>query len=297
MDHIETPLIQSLPLSQMTGKEIYLKLENLQPTGSFKNRGMGHLCERLAQEGAKGFVIFSGGNAGLAVAYAGRRLGLPVKVVMSKQVLPFMKEKIEKEGAEGIIYGEGWVEAAVKAKELAKEFGYALLSPFDHPYVWEGNATLVDEVVKEGIKPDVIIVAVGGGGLLCGILQGLHKAGWGDIPVITAETVGAASFAKSVKAGHPITLEKMDSIATSIGAIRICDEAWEWTKKHPIYPCVVTDEEALTACRIFLKEHRMLVEPACGAALAALNLKEMIAPYKKILVIVCGGIVVDLKAL
>jgi L-serine/L-threonine ammonia-lyase len=296
--HINTPLLESLPISTKTGRRIFCKMDALQPTGSFKIRGIGHLCSQLIQEGAKRFVTSSGGNAGLAVAYAGRMLKTPVTVVVANNVSEMVREKLRREGAEVVVHGRDWSEANDLAQTMCKEEGVCYVHPFDHPLVWKGHASLIHEVKAAGMKPDAVVVAVGGGGLFCGIVQGLHEAGWSDVPVFTAETTGAASLAESVKAGKPITLDKIDTIAVSLGARRVADQAFAWTQKHKVIPKVVTDRQTVDAIHQFADDQRVLVEPACGAALALVYDKEPdLMKYEKILVIVCGGCGVSLEML
>lgn len=289
--YFKTPLIESLELSEISQSQVYLKMEALQPSGSFKNRGIGFICSHYAKnKNTKCFVSSSGGNAGLAVAYSGRLLKVPVKVIIPKSSPQFMVEKIKREGAEVIIHGEDWNKADLLARELANKPHHSYIPPFDHPLIWKGHASIIHEIKDSNIKPDAIVVAVGGGGLLCGIAQGLHEVNWNDIPIFTAETEGAASFAESVKTGQLITLKEIKTIATSLGAKTVAKQALEWSKVHPIYPQIVSDKEAVEAAMLFSDHHRLLVEPACGAALSLIY-HQKIDPlaYKKIVVIVCGG--------
>lgn len=296
--YYETPLIDSVVLTNYLGIPVSLKMESMQPSGSFKNRGIGLFCKRAANEGAKRFVISSGGNAGLAVAYSGRLLKVPVTVIIPETTPSFMKERIRMENAEVIVKGADFQEADQLARKMTEEPGNIYVSPFNHPTIWEGHSTLVLELAKRGTKPGCILLSVGGGGLLCGVLQGLHKVGWQDVPVITVETEGAASFAKSVQAGKIITLDKINTIATSIGARRIADEAFEWTKRHAIYPQIVSDKDALNASIRCLDDHRMLLEPACSVAMVPIYQKhEVLKKYKSIVTIVCGGNVISMALL
>ena len=292
--YTETPLLESSVLSKWLGIPVSLKMESMQPSGSFKNRGIGLLCQRSAESGAKHFVISSGGNAGLAVAYSGRILNIPVTVIIPESTPAFMRERIELEKAKVIVQGADFQEADKLARELALQEGTVYISPFNHPVIWEGHATMIHEVAKKEKKPGAIILSVGGGGLLLGVLQGLYDVGWQDVPIVTVETEGAASFAKSVQAGTLITLDRIDTIATSLGARRVAEEAFVWSQKHPIYPQIVTDVEALQACYRFLDDHRQLVEPACSVALVPVYERhEYLQDFSSILVIVCGGNVVS----
>jgi L-serine/L-threonine ammonia-lyase len=290
--HINTPLVESLPLSLATGRGVWLKLEALQPPGSFKIRGIGLACETYLQQGAKRFVSSSGGNAGLAVAYAGRKLGVSVTVVVPQTTSARAKELLKLEGAEVIVIGASWQEANAHAQSLVGATD-AFLHPFDNPLLWQGHATMIDEVAQtrlDGLKPEVVVLSVGGGGLLCGVAEGLHRNGWGDVPILAVETEGAASYHQALKAGKPVEIDKISSIATSLGAKRVCDSAFAWSQKHPIRSVLVSDRSALTACERFLADHRLLVEPACGAALAlAYDHPAELASYNNALFIVCGG--------
>jgi L-serine/L-threonine ammonia-lyase len=112
-----------------------------------------------------------------------------------------MRETIRREGAQVVEHGEAWDDAHVYASQLARQEKAGYIHPFDDALIWRGHASLVDEVVASGPRPGVIVVAVGGGGLLCGVLEGLSRVGWSDVPVLAVETEGAASFAASVAAG------------------------------------------------------------------------------------------------
>jgi L-serine/L-threonine ammonia-lyase len=287
--HIDTPLLPSWPLSRAAGRELWLKLDALQPSGSFKIRGIGHACERRRAEGARRFVSSSGGNAGLAVAYAGRRLSVPVTVVVPESASARARELLRQEGAELRVHGATWQEANELALSLVGDAD-AFIHPFDDPLVWEGHATLVDEVVRTGLRPDAVVLSVGGGGLLCGIAEGLQRNGLGAVPIVAVETEGAASLRAALDAGQPVTLPRIDSIATSLGAKRVCDRAFEWTRQHPVRSVLVSDDSALAACERFLDDHRILVEPACGASLAtAYAAASELQDFERVLVVVCGG--------
>ena len=287
--HVETPLIESRPLSLAARRSIWLKLDALQPPGSFKIRGLGHACETYRSRGARRFVSSSGGNAGLAVAYAGRVLGVPVTVVVPESASERAKELLRLEGADVVVTGASWQEANAVALSLIGKAD-AFVHPFDDPLVWEGHATLIDEVHRAGFEPDAVVLSVGGGGLLCGIAEGLHRNGWTDVPIVAVETEGAASLHAAMRAGRPVELARIDSIATSLGAKRVCDKAMEWSKSHHITSVLVSDRSAASACERFLGDHRILVEPACGASLAiAYEQASVLERFDKVLIVVCGG--------
>ncbi|EXI91052.1 MAG: Phenylserine dehydratase [Candidatus Accumulibacter regalis] len=287
--HIETPLIESRSLSSAGHCSVWLKLEALQPPGSFKIRGIGAACEEYSRRGARRFVSSSGGNAGLAVAYAGRRLATPVTVVVPETTSARARELLRQEAAEIIVHGASWHEANVLALSMIEESD-AFLHPFDDPLLWHGHATMVDELARSMPAPDAVVLSVGGGGLLCGVIEGLHRNGLGRVPVIAVETAGAASFNRSLLAGQRVELEAISSVATSLGAKRVCERAFQWSTEHPIHSVVVSDHAALDACERFLADHRLLVEPACGAGLAlAYAGSPVLAGFARVAFIVCGG--------
>ncbi|MBI6899124.1 pyridoxal-phosphate dependent enzyme [Pseudomonas putida] len=292
--HIATPLIESRPLSLSAGRPVWLKLEALQPCGSFKLRGVGHACEVHHARGARHFVSSSGGNAGLAVAYAGRKLGVPVTVVVPETTTERARELLRLEDASVVVCGSSWQEANEHAQTLVGADD-AFIHPFDDPLLWTGHASMIDEVAAAGFKPDAVVLSVGGGGLLRGVVEGLQRNGWHDVPVLAVETDGAASLHAAMAAGHTVELPRIASVATSLGAKRVAEQALACTHQHPVLSHLVSDREALDACERLLRDHRLLVEPACGAALALLERPEAMATYGNVLVIVCGGATATLE--
>ncbi|XP_068886754.1 serine dehydratase-like [Aphelocoma coerulescens] len=297
--HVVSPVLESLPLSKAVGTKVFMKLENVQPSGSFKIRGIGHLCQDAARKGCRHFVCSSGGNAGLAAAYAARKLGLPITVVVPSSSGPTPVRKLEELGATVEVYGKVWDDANRRAQELVETEGWVSIHPFDHPLVWEGHASLVREL-KDSLegKPGAIVVAVGGGGLLAGVVAGLHQVGWQDVPIIAAETQGAHSFHEALKAGRLVTLPDITSVAKCLGAKTVSARALECAQECRVISQVVQDTEAVRAVEQFLDDERMLVQPACGAALAVLysgrlqrlqSEGRLRAPLASVVVVVCGG--------
>lgn len=295
--HIETPLVASQALSHAAGRPTWLKLEAVQPPGSYKLRGIGHACQAYARRGARRFLSSSGGNAGIAVAYAGRQLGIPVLVIVPESTSDTAKGLIRQEGAEVRVHGASWQEANALAQSMITPSD-AFVHPFDDPVVWQGHSTMVDEIVRAGVRPGVIILSVGGGGLLCGVVEGLHRHGWTDVPVVAVETIGADSLAQSIAAGERITLPRITSIATTLGARQVCERAFSCTQEHPVTSLVVSDLAAVRACQRFITDHRIVTEPACGASLAVLyDRAPELERYTSALVIVCGGAGVSVQQL
>lgn len=332
-----TPLVHSQPLSAAAGVPVFLKLECCQPTGSFKLRGIGASCAAAALAGAELLVSSSGGNAGLAVAHAARALGLPATVVLPSTTAAHVRACLASLGATVVVSGSCWDEAHAHAQTL----GGALVHPFEGQSTWEGHATLVAEAaaggqlaaaaagvpgaarLAAGGPPGALVAAVGGGGLLMGCAIGLRAEGWwppGDdggggavsgapaaTLLVAAETEGAACLAASLAAGRAVTLDRIASCAASLGARSparaALDAAAAARKSGRLFSAVVSDADALAACSRFLDDHRVLVEPACGAALAPVYAPGGFGPagafagVDSVLVVVCGGACVDAAGL
>jgi L-serine/L-threonine ammonia-lyase len=288
--HIETPLLESGALAGPDGRKVWLKMEALQAPGSFKIRGIGLACERYQARGAKRFICSSGGNAGIAAAYAGRRLQVPVLVVVPETSSERARELIRREQAEVIVHGASFQDANALALSMVGPSD-AFIHPFDDPLLWEGHATMIDEVARAGVAPDAVVLSVGGGGLLCGVIEGLARNGWSDVPVIAVETHGADSLAQAMAARSRVQLAAIDSIATSLGARQVSERAFALSQSRPVTSVVVSDRQAVQACLRFMDDHRVVVEPACGASLAVLYAdSEALAGRRNVLVIVCGGV-------
>lgn len=305
--HTVTPLLESWALSQVAGTTVFLKYENVQPAGSFKIRGIGHFCQEVAKKGCRHLVCSSGGNAGIAAAYCARKLGIPATIVLPEGTSLKVVRRLQGEGAEVQLTGKVWDEANLRAQELAKRDGWVNVPPFDHPLIWEGHISLVRELKAAlGTPPGALVLAVGGGGLLAGVSAGLAEVGWQHVPIVAMETQGAHCFNAAIKAGRLATLPNITSVAKCLGAKTVAARALECTQEFKIFSEVVDDVEAVSAVQRFLDDERMLVEPACGAALAAiysgllgrLQAEGRLRPsLASIVVIVCGGNSIDSQEL
>ncbi|KAL8927838.1 MAG: hypothetical protein Q9172_001211 [Xanthocarpia lactea] len=315
---IETPLIESSALSKAAGCRIFLKLENLQPSGSFKSRGIGalllHSIINHCDPDVVHFYCSSGGNAGLACVTAARTLNRPATVVVPLTTKPFMIAKLKDAGAYDVIQvGENWKEADTYLRDtlLKNNEGGVYVPPFDHPEVWEGHSTLVPEIARQlrdqgEVGADAVICSVGGGGLLCGVLLGLERQyrDWNrDCKVLALETAGADCLNKSLQQGQVVTLPSITSIATSLGATRIAQKAFDLAQEHGIKSVVLSDAEAAMGCWRFADDERILVEPACGVNVAVCydgRLKKLLpelTPESKVIIVVCGGSNITLETL
>lgn len=290
--HIVTPLLQT----RIGDVDVGLKLDNLQPARSFKLRGIGHLCQHHARRGVRLFVCSSAGNAGYAVAWAGRALGIPVTVVIPETTPAFMRARIRALGAELRCEGSVWDEANAAALKLAEAPDTAFIPPFDDPLLWQGHASLVDELALQcATPPEAILVAVGGGGLLLGVLEGLRRVGWQRTRVFAVEPEGSASLAPSLARGHVVELSAPRSLATSLCVKRIAPALIAACSAFEVVPLTVSDAEATAACVRLAEDHGQMIEPACGTALAPLYARHpALAGVRHAVAVVCGGQVVTL---
>jgi L-serine/L-threonine ammonia-lyase len=306
----KTPLNHSTLLSKLAGCQIHLKLENLQPSGSFKSRGIGnfllsHLRSVNDEDRHKThFYSSSGGNAGLACVHAAVTLGADATIVVPMTTSEYTMNKMRAAGATEVLQeGASWYECDQYLRETviprAKEAGEipVYVPPFDASEIWDGHATLVEETLAQ-MKPeipDAIVCSIGGGGLFCGIIQGLEKAGLKDTPVLAVETEGAHSLALSLEKGELSTLPAITSIATTLGARTVAPQAFEYAQRPNVTSIVLPDHAAMEGCVRFADDERIMVEAACGVTMALCygdRLKEYLhnlTEKSKVVFVVCGG--------
>ncbi|TAQ85607.1 hypothetical protein B7494_g6061 [Chlorociboria aeruginascens] len=319
---VQTPCIRSAPLSRIAGCNVYLKLENLQPSGSFKSRGIANLMRRAIQSHGPSkpihFYCSSGGNAGLACATAAIAFQRAATIVVSNLTSARMVEKLKTLGADVVQRGNGWDEADRYLREelLANDPNGVYVPPFDHKDLWEGHRTLVDELEIQMADEsyNAIVCSVGGGGLFAGIMEGLSRHGRlhgghsEGVKILAMETKGADSLSHSLRHGGLSRLGEMTSIATSLGATQVAEKAFEWAQREEVVSCVVSDAVAAMGSVHFADDERMLVETACGVSVAlAYNgmLHSVLFPelsadeFAKlnIVLVICGGSNVTLQIL
>ena len=157
---------------------------------------------------------------------------------------------------------------------------------------------MIDELAADGLRPDGIVVSVGGGGLMCGLVDGVRRQGWSDIPLLAVETIGADSLYFAAQHHQPMALNEITSIATSLGAKKVAQRSFDLLGEYPIEIHRVSDRQAVSACAQFLTEQRLLVEPACGAALATVYEQAAFFNDKRnVVIVVCGGVGVSVEQL
>ncbi|KAF9888723.1 hypothetical protein FE257_008298 [Aspergillus nanangensis] len=315
---VQTPLVESAALSRAAGCRVFLKLENVQPSGSFKSRAMGnqilsHLVKPENINRPVHFYASSGGNAGLAAVCAARSLGYPCTVVVPLSTKPLMVQKLRTAGAADVIqHGETFFEAGdymqnvimkQKSDNESENVAKIALHPFDNEPIWLGNSTIVDELVSQLPAPageqeeathqgrplpvDAIICSVGGGGLLNGLVMGIERERQSlkksgryapspsskPIHLLAIETDGTDSLAAAVAKKSLVSLPKITSQATSLGAIKVSERTFQYALSPPtgiaVHSAVLSDADAARGVLRLVDDERLLVELACGVCVEA----------------------------
>lgn len=283
----DTPVDYSTTFSRMTQSEVYLKLENLQKTGSFKVRGaFNKILEMKEEERKRGVIAVSAGNHAQGVAYAAMTLGIRSTIVMP-ETAPISKYKATKGyGAEVILYGKFIHESMKKAEELIRERNLTLVHPYDDPLIIAGQGTAGLEMAKE--KPDVVIVPIGGGGLISGVavaLKGINP----NTRVIGVQSYASPSLKISKELGRLTDIEPSYSIADGILVKSPSSLTFEIISEYVDDIVLVDDEEIAWAMMMLLERNKTVVEPAGAASLAALLSGKVEARGKKVMTFLSGG--------
>lgn len=284
---IKTELIYSDYLSEQTGNKVYLKPENLQKTGAYKIRGAYYKISTLTEEErAKGLITVSAGNHAQGVAYAAKVYGCKAVIVMPTTT-PLMKvDRTKSYGAEVVLYGNVYDEAAAHAAKLAAEHGYTFIHPFDDPAVATGQGTIAMEIIKELPTVDYILVPVGGGGLAAGVST-LAKLLNPKIKVIGVEPAGANCLQASLAAGKPVTLPSVSTIADGTAVKTPGKEIFPYLQKGLDDVITVEDDELIVAFLDIVENHKLIVENSGLLTVAAL--KHLGVTGKKIVSVLSGG--------
>lgn len=284
----KTPVLISSYFSQKTGSDIFFKCENLQYTNAFKVRGAFSKLTNLPDKN-KIVITASAGNHGLAISYAAKIFGMKAMVVVPEFVPQFRIHMIRAQGAEVIVHGTTMDELNDKVAEYTKDPKYIYVHGFDDDDIIAGQATIAYELLQEIPDIDVIVVPVGGGGLISGIAQ-YAKSFNSNIDVYGAQTIGADAMSKSLKVGSIVTLQKMTSVAISLGVTKVAEKTFKIIKNNVSKVVTVTDEEAMRELKDILVKDKIFVEPASACALSAIVLGKIPdITDKKIAVILSGG--------
>ncbi len=264
---------------------VWLKLESLQPTGSFKVRGASNHLRMVARE-VRGVIAASSGNHGQAVAYIAARLGIPAVIIVPETVTPLKAAGIGRFGAEIIRCGTTMTERAVLAQRLAAERGLRLVSSFDDPLVVAGQGTCGLELVEQVPDLAAVVVPTSGGGLLSGIAIAV-KALRPEVRVVGAEPKAVARFAASRAAGARVSVSSVATIADGLRVQQPGVLTWEVASRFADDFVSVDDDRTLDAVRRLYLEAHLVVEPSGAVSVAAILAG--LVPVRPAVAVVSGG--------
>ena len=286
-----TPLLRSRPLSERIGAPVYLKLENLQDTASFKIRGAANRVLTLPPEDKeRGVVTISTGNHGRAMSYVARRLDVHAVVCIPEGTARNKVEAMERLGAEIVITGKTYDEAEDGALQLARDRGLSFISAYDEAFIIAGQGTVGLEILEDLPDVDAVLVPVGGGGLISGIALAVKAAG-ADKRVIGVSMDRAPVMYHSLKAGKPIRMEEEETLADAlVGGIGEDNQhSFRMMQKLVDDFVLVSDEEIAEAMVFALREHRLVVEGGGAVGIAALRSGKVRETQGSVAVVVSGG--------
>jgi threonine dehydratase len=266
--------------------EVWLKLEQLQVSGSFKARGMLHRL--LAQPiPASGVVVASGGNAGIATAAAAQALGVRCEVFVPTISSPAKQARLRALGAELVVVGDAYAQALAACLARQAETGALLTHAYDQPEVVAGAGTLAREIeAQAGAAPDSVLVSVGGGGLIGGIAAWFEQRA----KVVALEPERAPTLYRAREAGAPVDVEVSGIAADSLGARRIGAISWDVTQRHVSQALLLDDAAIRTAQQWLWRELHLAVEPAAALGLAALQSGAYVPRAdERVCLVICGG--------
>jgi threonine dehydratase len=285
-----SPCTRSEMLSRVTGQSVFLKLENLQMTGSFKERGaLNKIATLTAEQAKRGVVAASAGNHAQGVAYHATSRGIRSVIVMPLTT-PLVKVTATRGfGAEVVLHGANYDEACVEATRLCEAEGMTFIHPFDDPLVMAGQGTIGLELLEQVDGLEAVVVPIGGGGLIGGIACAMKESRPG-VKVIGVQTMRLPSMQAAVEAGHPVTLDSGTTIADGIAVRRAGEVTFPVVEKYVDEIVTVDEDEIASAILTLLEREKTLAEGAGAAALAAvLQRRTSLAAGTKTAVLVCGG--------
>jgi threonine dehydratase len=285
-----SPCRDSIPLSEITGMEIFCKLDNLQRTGSFKERGARNALAQLPSDQQKrGVIAASAGNHAQALAYQGKLLGIPATVVMPK-FAPLVKvNNCQKLGATVVLHGKDFGEAKAHAHEIAKEKALAYIDGYDDPAIIAGQGTMGLEIVEQVPDLDAVIIPVGGAGLLAGVSLAV-KTLRPDAKIVAVEAENVASFSAALEAGKPVKIALHPTLADGLAIPQVGSNAFEIARSLVDQTVTVTEEQIALAILRLVELEKSVVEGAAATPLAAClsgKLKELAG--KRVILLFCGG--------
>ena len=285
----ETPCAYSQSLSDLTGARVFVKLENLQMTGSFKERGAANVLLQLSPaERKRGVVTASAGNHGLAVAFHAARLDIGAAIVMPEWAPLTKVTAARRQGAEVVLHGENYDEAYARAREIEAERGLVFVHPFDDPRVIAGQGTIGLELAAQVPDLEAVLVPVGGGGLAAGTAVAL-KSGRPGVEVIGVQTDELAAMKAAWASGERVTVPPAPTIADGIAVRRVGEHTLALCRQWVDQIVSVSEEEIANAILLLLEIEKTVVEGAGAVPLAALVNKKVAAAGKTVVLVLSGG--------
>jgi threonine dehydratase len=285
----ETPVVESPALSERTGAHVWLKCENMQVTGSFKVRGATNRLMTLSDDArTRGVVAASSGNHGIAVAHAGRALGIPVTVYVPGFASPAKTTAMQRLGATVVRFGTDGLDTEVEARRSADELGVAYISPYNDLDVVAGQGTTGVELRRQLERVDTVIIAVGGGGLIGGVAADLkqHRS---DIRVIGAQPENSRVMAESVRAGRVLDLQSEPTLSDgTAGGVEQDTVTFSLCRQLVDEWITVSESEIASSMRHAIEVEHMLIEGAAAVAMAvAAGPRTQLAG--NVVVLLCGA--------
>ncbi|WP_330179569.1 threonine/serine dehydratase [Nocardia sp. NBC_01503] len=278
------------PADTVGGAQVRLALEHLQYAGSFKARGAANFMLAHRESGTLprvGVTIASGGNAGVACAWAARIVDSAATVFLPNSAPAVKLERLRGLGAQVLRGGDTYADAAAECERYAATTGALRSHAYDDLYIAAGAGTLLEEIVAQMPELDTVVVAVGGGGLFTGVATAAAHHG---IRVVAVEPENCRAFNAGLEAGHPVDVPVESVAADSLGASRTSEMAIAAAGSAAFRSVLVTDEQIISARQSLWDDRRLAVEHAAGTALAALRSGAYIPdPGERIAVVICGA--------
>jgi len=284
-----SPCARSEYFSQLTGNSVYLKLDNLQRTGAFKERGaLNKLLTLTTEERSRGVIAASAGNHAQGVAYHAGRHGIRAEICMPLTT-PLIKVSATKSyGAEVILHGANYDEACEEAVRRSQQFGMTFVHPFDDEVVIAGQGTMGLEILQQVPEIEAVIAPIGGGGLISGVACAIKESN-PQVRIIGVQPARLPSMKVAIAEGHPVTLNPAATIADGIAVRRAGEKTLPLIQKYVDDIVTVDEEEIANAILLLLEREKTLAEGAGAAAIAALINRKTPLSGKRVAVLVCGG--------
>lgn len=284
-----SPITRSPELSRHAGRNVWLKLENQQVTGSFKERGAAvKLLSLTAEERARGVVCASAGNHAQGVAYHASRLSIPATIVMPDRTPLIKVQNTRGHGARVVLHGASFDEAYEEAKRLEQAEGLVFVHPFDDDQVIAGQGTIGLEILEQVPEVDTVVVAVGGGGLIAGVSIAV-KSQRPDVKIVGVEMAQLDSMRQALAQHGPVQLPHAETLSEGIAVRRVAARTYDVVKNRVDELVVVDDEEVAAAILVLLEREKTVAEGAGAAPVAALLQNRSQRLGQNVVVIVGGG--------